>query len=89
MALGAEPRTVRLMFVRQGGQVALIGVAIGALAAIGLTTYIQSLLFGIERLDFVAFAGMSALMLVTAMIASFIPARRASRVDPVIALRAE
>ena len=89
MALGAEAKTVRRMFVRQGGQVALLGVVVGALAAVGLTRYIQTLLFDVQRLDLAAFAGMSALMLAVALLASYIPAHRASRVDPVIALRAE
>ena len=89
MALGAEAKTVRRMFVRQGGQVALLGVVVGALAAVGLTRYIQTLLFDVGRLDLTAFAGMSAVMLAVALLASYIPAHRASRVDPVIALRAE
>lgn len=89
MALGAQATTVRWMFMRQGGRVAVIGIVIGVLIAIGLTRYIQTLLFGVERLDAVAFAGMSAVMLGVALVASFIPARRASRVDPVVALRAE
>jgi ABC-type antimicrobial peptide transport system permease subunit len=89
MALGAQAESVRWMFVRQGGQVALLGVVVGALAAIGLTTYIQTLLFNVGRLDVTAFVAMSAVMLAVALLASYIPARRASRVDPVIALRAE
>ena len=89
MALGAEAKTVRRMFVRQGGQVALLGVVVGVVAAIGLTKYIQTLLFDIGRLDVTAFAGMSAVMIAVALLASYIPARRASRVDPVIALRTE
>ena len=89
MALGAEAKSVRWMFVRQGGQVALVGVAVGVLAALGLTRYIQTLLFNVERLDVTAFAGMSAVMLAVALLASYVPARRASRVDPVVALRTE
>jgi putative ABC transport system permease protein len=89
MALGAEAKTVRRMFVWQGGQVALLGVVVGVVAAIGLTKYIQTLLFDIGRLDVTAFAGMSAVMIAVALLASYIPARRASRVDPVIALRTE
>ena len=89
MALGATTNAVRWMFVRQGGQVALLGVVGGALAAAALTRYIQTLLFGVGRFDVVAFAGMSAVMLAVAILASYIPARRASRVDPVVALRAE
>jgi len=89
MALGAQATTVRWMFMRQGGRVAVIGIVIGALVAVGLTRYIQTLLFGVERFDAIAFAGMSAVMLAVALLASFIPALRASRVDPVVALRAE
>jgi putative ABC transport system permease protein len=89
MALGARANSVRWMFVWQGGRVALLGVVVGGLAAAGLTRYIQTLLFGVERLDLIAFAGMSVVMLTVALLASYIPARRASRVDPVIALRSE
>jgi predicted permease len=89
MALGAEAKTVRRMFVRQGAQVTLVGIVIGVLAAVGLTRYIQTLLFGVQRLDVSAFVGMSVVMLAVAMLASYVPARRASRVDPVVALRTE
>ena len=89
MALGAEAKTVRWMFVWQGGRVALLGVVVGALAAVALTTYIQTLLFGVGRLDVIAFAATSAVMLAVALLASYIPALRASRVDPVVALRSE
>ncbi len=89
MALGAEAKIVRRMFVWQGTRVALVGVVVGALAAVALTRYIQTLLFGVGRLDAMAFAGMSAVMLAVALLASYIPARRASRVDPLVALRSE
>ena len=89
MALGAEAKTVRWMFVRQGAQVALLGVVAGAAAAAALTRYIQTLLFGVGPFDVTAFAAMSAAMLAVALLASYIPARRASRIDPVKALRAE
>jgi ABC-type antimicrobial peptide transport system permease subunit len=72
-----------------GAQVTLLGVIAGVLAAVGLTTYIQTLLFDVQRLDVAAFAGMSAVMLAVAVLASHIPARRASRVDPIVALRTE
>jgi ABC-type lipoprotein release transport system permease subunit len=77
------------MFVWQGARVAILGVGIGALTAWAHTKYIQVLLFGVERLDAAAFAAMSAVMLGAALLASYIPARRASRVNPVIALRSE
>jgi putative ABC transport system permease protein len=89
MALGAEPKTVRRMFIWQGARVTLLGVLIGVLAAVGLTKYVQTLLYGVERLDLTAFAAMSALMVAVALLASYIPARRASRVDPLVALRGE
>jgi predicted permease len=89
MALGAEAKAVRRMFVWQGGRVALVGIVVGTLAAVGLTTYISTLLFNVGRLDVLAFGGMSALMLAVALLASYVPALRASRVDPVVALRAE
>lgn len=59
------------------------------LGAAGLTKYITTLLFDVGRLDLLAFGGMSAVMLVVALLASYLPALRASRVDPVVALRAE
>jgi predicted permease len=89
MALGAEAKTVRRMFVWQGARVALVGIVVGTLAAVGLTTYITTLLFNVGRLDVLAFAGMSAVMLAVALLASYLPALRASRVDPVVALRTE
>jgi ABC-type antimicrobial peptide transport system permease subunit len=89
MALGAEASTVRWMFVRHGGTVAMLGVVVGALAAVGLTKYIQTLLFGVGHLDLLAFGGMAVVMLVVALLASYIPAQRASRVDPAVALRTE
>jgi predicted permease len=89
MALGAEAKTVRRMFVWHGAQIAVVGVVIGALAAVGLTRYIQTLLFDVKRLDVTAFAGMSVVLLSVALLASYIPAHRASAVDPMSALREE
>src|SRR6185503_12579329 len=89
MALGAEARTVRRMFLWHGTRVTLAGVLVGVLGAVGLTRYVQTLLYSVERLDLTAFAGMSAVMVAVALLASYIPARRASRVDPLVALRGE
>ena len=89
MALGAEGGVVRRMVVAQGGRVALIGVAVGVLASIGLTRYLENLLFGVEPLDVLTFTAVSVVMVGVALVASYLPARRASLVDPVVALRAE
>ena len=89
MALGAEPGAVRRMFIWQGTRVTLLGVIVGVLAAAAFTRYVQTLLYGVQRLDAVAFVGMSAVMLAVALLASYLPARRASRVDPLVALRGE
>ncbi|MEX2271422.1 MAG: ADOP family duplicated permease [Vicinamibacterales bacterium] len=89
MALGAAAPAVRRMVVLQGSRVTLIGVAIGIAAALGLTGLLESLLFGVEPLDAATFVAMSALMLGVAFLASYLPARRASSVDPVDALRGE
>jgi putative ABC transport system permease protein len=89
MALGAEASAVRRMFIWQGTRMTVVGVIVGVLAAVVLTKYVQTLLYGVQRLDPAAFAGMSAVMLAVAFLASYIPARRASRVDPLVALRGE
>jgi predicted permease len=89
MALGAEPRGLRRMMVLQGGRVALIGVAVGVLTAFGVTRFLESLLFGVQAIDAFTFVGMSSLMLAIALLACYVPARRASAVDPMQALRTE
>lgn len=89
MALGAQAESVRWMFVKQGATVAAIGAGVGLAVAAGLTKYIQTLLYGVGALDIYTFAAMSVVMLLVALVASYIPARRASRVDPLIALRAD
>src|SRR5690606_3136162 len=73
MALGAEAKSVRRMVVWQGGRVALTGIVVGTLAAVGLTKYIAALLFNVGRLDPIAFAGMAVVMLVVALLASYVP----------------
>jgi ABC-type antimicrobial peptide transport system permease subunit len=89
MALGAQASELRRMVVAQGGKVALIGVAIGIAGAVLATRVLNTLLFGVRAMDVVTFTAMSALMLAVALIASYIPARRASAVDPMQSLRTE
>ena len=89
MALGAETAALRRMVVLQGGRVALLGVVLGVLAALALTGVLKSLLFGVAAFDAPTFAAMSGVMLAVAMLASYIPAHRASSVDPMQALRGD
>jgi len=89
VALGATRRNIVSLVVRQGMALALSGVAIGLAGAVMLTRLIRSLLFGVEATDPVTFVGIALLLGLVALLASYIPARRASRVDPLVALRYE
>jgi putative ABC transport system permease protein len=89
MALGArQPQILRLV-LRQGLRLAAAGTAIGLGLALALTRWMESLLYRVSATDPVTFAGIAALMLFVASAACYLPARRASRVDPMIALRYE
>jgi predicted permease len=88
-ALGADRRRVVSMVLRQGLALAGLGVAIGATAGLIVAKLLSSLLYGVDATDGVAFVGAGALLTVAALAASWLPARRAAAVDPVIALRAE
>jgi ABC-type antimicrobial peptide transport system permease subunit len=89
MALGAEARAIRRLFVRRGLVLGGTGMAIGLVAAIGFTQLMESLLFGVSPRDPVAFTVMPLVLAAAAMLASYLPARRASAVDPAESLRAE
>jgi predicted permease len=89
MALGAQARDVMNMVIRQGVVLALVGVAIGLAGSFALTRLMASLLFEVSTTDLPTFAGVSVLLIAVAIFACWIPARRASRVDPMTALRCE
>ncbi len=89
MALGAQPSGLRQMFVRHGLLLAGIGAAFGLASAAVLTRLMASLLFGVSALDPLTYAGVAALLIAAAALASYLPARRATAIDPLEALRAE
>jgi len=89
MALGATSTQVRRMVVAQGSRVVAVGIAIGVAAALAATRALGSLLFGVAPMDPATFAAMSAVMIVIGLLASYLPARRASSIDPIESLRSE
>jgi putative ABC transport system permease protein len=89
MSLGAQPRDVLRMVLGQGGKIALVGIAIGIIAAFGLTRLMSGLLFSVSASDPGTFAAVAGLLVFVALVACYIPARRAMRVDPMVALRYE
>lgn len=89
MALGARAEDVLKLIVTSGLRLTLVGVAIGLAGAWAVTRLLSSLLYGIRPTDFVTFAGVSLILTTVAALASYIPARRAIKVDPVVALRHE
>jgi predicted permease len=89
MALGAKPTNVLGMVLRQGITLTLIGVAFGVVATFGATRLISSMIFGVSPYDPLTFVAVAAILSVVALLACYIPARRAMRVDPLVALRYE
>jgi predicted permease len=89
VALGAQGSDVLRLVIGHGARMALIGVAAGIVAALGLTRLMANQLFGVSAHDPLTFAGVAALLMIVAIVACYIPARRAMRVDPIIALRYE
>jgi predicted permease len=89
MALGANQRTVLRLVVKQGMTLAVGGVMIGLVGALAFGRLVSSLLYGVKPTDPLTFASISVLLIIVALIASYIPARRAARIDPMVCLRSE
>jgi putative ABC transport system permease protein len=89
MALGAQKRDVLKLVVRRGMVLAIIGTAIGLVASLALTRLMRSLLFEVTPTDWLTFVITSVVLLTVALLACYIPARRATKVDPLVALRYE
>jgi ABC-type antimicrobial peptide transport system permease subunit len=87
MALGAKPSDVLGMMVGRGARLALTGVVIGVIGSSAVTRALGDLLFGVSPTDPLTFGGVAILLIVVAILASYIPARRAMKVDPVTALK--
>ena len=89
VALGASSRDVLSLILRQGMTLALIGATLGLIAAFVLTRFLSAMLFGVNATDPLTFVGVAVLLIAVALLACWIPARRATKVDPLIALRCE
>jgi len=89
LALGAHPRDILRMITRQGMKLTVVGLAFGLLGAFALTRVISGLLFGVSAADPLTFILVSLLLTCVALLACYLPARRATKVDPLVALRHE
>jgi putative ABC transport system permease protein len=89
LALGAAPRQIFTLVVAETLKLSAVGLALGVAGAIAVSRALGEMLFGIPRIDVVTFSGTGLLLLAVAFMATYVPARRATRIDPMVALRAE
>ena len=89
MAMGAQPSDVLWLILRETARPVLVGLFLGMLLAVGVSYLGRGLFYGIDGIDGISLAGVSSLFLAVALLASYLPARRALRVDPMVALRCE
>jgi putative ABC transport system permease protein len=89
MALGAQPRQVLGLVLKQGMLLALIGAAMGVLVALPAARLASGLLYGVSATDPLTYAGITLLLMGVALLACYLPARRATRIDPLVALRVD
>ena len=89
MALGARRMDVLRMVITQGMRLGLLGVAIGLVAALALSQFMKQLLFGLTPVDPVTYSLIAAMLTIVVLVACWVPARRATRVDPMLALRCD
>jgi ABC-type antimicrobial peptide transport system permease subunit len=88
-ALGATPRAILRLVITQSARVVAVGLVAGLVGAVGLTRFLTSLVYGVGVTDIATFASVTVFFSVVALLASYLPARRAARVDPMVALRTE
>ena len=89
LAVGAHPRALLWQVLQEGGRATIVGIAVGLLLAVGAGQLLQSILYGVRSVEVVVLVAASAILLAASLLASYIPARRATKVDPLVALRYE